>query len=137
MRKWFLSLAVMLIVTFACAPDAPATPTVIITGDMEVCWTAPIENVDGSLLTDLAGFWIYFATASDGHSNAKGYDILDETQTCQFLDGVFGMTDADVYIKMTAYDDAGNESAWSNEAMRTVGNTGEIPGSATGVITKP
>jgi hypothetical protein len=41
------------------APDAAAAPTA---GSAVVTWTRPVENIDGSPLTNLAGYVLYYGT---------------------------------------------------------------------------
>lgn len=42
-------------------PQPPTDPAY--TGDMLLSWAPPTKNADGSTLTDLAGFWIYYGTS--------------------------------------------------------------------------
>ena len=87
-------------------------------------WQAPTENVDGSLLTDLAGFEVYwdFQAFSVGDP-ARMVDIPDpEEDTLNQATGVLqipappGGGPVDIFFRMTAYNtgfipDAGTNCA--------------------------
>lgn len=107
-------------------------PTEVTAGDTQTCWTAPITNMDGSILTDGAGYYLYFAPTSDGQSDLQRYQVTDWSQTCVAFADMTTMTAADIYLKVTAYDTSNNESGWSNQAIRTIGNARDIPGSPSG-----
>ena len=90
-------------------------------------WEAPTENVDGSPLTDLAGFQAYWGTSPRDYNVGTQY-IADETATSTVLD----VPPGDYYVAMTAWDSDGNQSAYSNEVFRTVAGTPQpVPGAAT------
>ena len=84
---------------------------------LEACWVAPTENVDGSALTDLDAFRIYYGIASRDYTQLIHLD--DETLTCHS----WTTADGDYFIAMTALDVDGNESAYSNEVLKTEGTT--------------
>lgn len=72
-------------------------------GTIKLAWDAPTTNEDGSPLTDLAGYKIYYGIASpDEHSIDVG-NVTTYTLT--------GLTPGQTYIiAATAYDASGNES---------------------------
>lgn len=80
-------------------------------------WQAPTQNVDGSPLTDLDGYRMYFGLASRNYTDSV--PIPDETQTSISNVTVAlpfpGLGEHTVFVAMTAYDAEGNESAYSNE----------------------
>jgi hypothetical protein len=76
-------------------------------------WQAPTENVDGSALTDLAGFRIYYGSGSRDYSDMV--DVVDTSAVTETLNLISG----DYYVAMTALDQDGNESAYSNEVLKT------------------
>ncbi len=102
----------------------------------QIDWTAPTQNVDGSPLTDLAAYRIYIGTAPGAY--ATTFDILDPTAT-QAVDVPFslpGVQDGDqVFVAMTALDDDGNESVFSNEVLKTVSVVDDIAPNAPAIIT--
>jgi hypothetical protein len=76
-------------------------------------WVAPTENVDGSNLTDLAGYRIYWGSTSRNYTNMV--DVPDSQTASHTLD----LESGDYYVAMTALDLEGNESAYSNEVLKT------------------
>jgi hypothetical protein len=87
--------------------------SVAVIGPVELSWLAPEENVDGSTLTDLAGYRIYFGTSSRNYSDRV--DLLDPGATAHTLT----LASGDYYVAMTALDAEGNESGYSNEVVKT------------------
>lgn len=77
-------------------------------------WQAPTENVDGSPLTDLAGFKIYWGTQSRNY----GTPITINSPTTTQWESTTGP--GRFYFALTAFDVDGNESAYSNEVLKTI-----------------
>jgi hypothetical protein len=82
----------------------------------EMSWEAPTTNSDGTPLTQLAGYRIYYGTTSPlDKSTSLSIDV--GTDTSFTLSGL----DAGTYFfAATAYDAMGNESALSEEASKTI-----------------
>lgn len=76
---------------------------------VELAWDAPTENVDGTPLTDLAGFRVYQGDASGSYTVS--------TDVGNVLSHIVSGLDANryYYFAATAYDLDGNESAFSDE----------------------
>jgi hypothetical protein len=74
-----------------------------------LAWAPPTLNADGSPLTDLAGYIIYYGTASGTYD-----DTIDVGNVTTYtLTGLtLGQT---YYIATIAYDTSNNLSAFSNE----------------------
>ena len=87
--------------------------TVSVVSAVSLNWQAPTENVDGSSLTDLAGYRIYYGSGSRDYSDM--IDVTNASAVTETLDLVSG----DYYVAMTALDQDGNESAYSNEVLKT------------------
>lgn len=87
---------------------APPTPK-----SLTLAWEAPTRNADGSALTDLGGFRLYWGTAS------RRYDFMREvgSATETVLDSVLPGT---YYFAVTARDRSGNESGYSVEFVTVV-----------------
>jgi hypothetical protein len=82
--------------------------------DKVLSWQAPTQNVDGSPLTDLAGYKVYWGTQS--RSYGAPVVINDPAVTRWEADlppGVY-------YFALTAFDAAGSESGYSNEVIKTI-----------------
>ena len=76
-------------------------------------WTAPATNTDDSPLTDLAGYKVYYGTASRSYSQV----IIAGNSTAYTVANLAAGTT--YYFATTAYDASGNESAYSNEVSKT------------------
>lgn len=78
-------------------------------------WVAPTENVDGTVLTDLAGYNIYYGFGSNNYTQSLAG--VSQNSTSQTL-SIAGVEDgASVYVAMTAFDYDGNESTFSNQVI--------------------
>lgn len=85
--------------------------------DAKLTWTAPTQNVDGTPLTDLAGYKIYY-----GNSPTNLDNMIDLNNA--------GLTGSDVtnlaagvwHFAMTAYNAQGKESAKSATVSTTLGS---------------
>jgi len=78
------------------------------TGSATMDWAAPDTNTDGTQLTTLAGYKVYYGTASGVYSSvdvglAKSYTVTGLT------------TGQTYYFTVTAYDTAGDESDYAPE----------------------
>lgn len=109
MRKLFVTWAASILLIaglLACGmPGAPAS--------ISITFNAPTTNTDGSPLTDLAGFRVYWSTRprSDGYKYPNSVDIgLTTTYTITEL-----VRGAEYFITVTAYNARGVESGYSNE----------------------
>jgi len=87
--------------------------SISVVSPIEIQWTAPTENTDGTELSDLAGFRIYYGRVSGSYPEMV--EITQPQATTHTLD----LESGDHYLTMTAFDTEGNESAHSNEVMET------------------
>jgi len=96
------------------APSAPtlgsATPG---NAAVTISLTAPTTHTDGTPLTNLAGFKVYFGRSSGSYTNTV--DIGNSTSYT-----VTNLSPGSYYFAVTAYDTTGLESGYSNEASTTV-----------------
>jgi hypothetical protein len=81
-------------------------------GSVQLSWLAPSENVDGSSLTDLAGYRIYFGSSSRTYQDS--IVVNDKSATSHEFEAKSG----EYYVSMSAVDTEGNESAFSNEVLK-------------------
>ncbi len=89
--------------------------TQIGTGSTTLNWTAPTLNDDGTALTDLAGYKIYYGQSSGAYGNPIQID--NPSVTTYLVDGLVPST---YYFAATAFNTAGVESGFSNEAVKVV-----------------
>ncbi len=78
---------------------------------LKLCWINPVENVDGSTLTDLASINLY----KDGQlqvTYAADAPGSNQCVTFRLPEGVY-------QYRATAVDSEGNESAYSNQVEKT------------------
>jgi hypothetical protein len=92
--------------------------------DASLSWTPPTKNTDGTDLTDLAGFKVYYGPSSGNYPQVI---TIDDPMAVGWI--VTGLTDGTWYFVVTAFDDGlnedgspgpVNESAYSNEAIKGV-----------------
>jgi outer membrane lipoprotein-sorting protein len=83
-------------------------------GFATLSWDAPTTNADGTPLTDLAGYRIYYGTSSGNYSQNINVGNVTTYTVDNLTEG------ATYYFTATAYDAAGNESEYSNEDSKTI-----------------
>jgi len=91
------------------------TVTQISTGSVTLSWTPPQQNTDGSALTDLAGYRIYYGTASQNYNNTVR---IDNPGVSTYV--VENLSPDTYYFVATAVNSAGVESDFSGEAVKAV-----------------
>lgn len=93
--------------------NALATVTVEVL-DKTIRWQAPALNEDGSPVTDLAGYVVYWGEESRAYSGSHRIEAPAVTEwRADIARGVY-------YFAMTAFDAEGNESDYSNELLMTI-----------------
>ncbi|MFZ3137393.1 MAG: fibronectin type III domain-containing protein, partial [Thermodesulfovibrionales bacterium] len=104
-------------------------------GQAILSWEAPTTNEDGTSLTDLAGYKIYYGTTTGNYT--QNIDVGNVT-TYTFSN----LTNGSTYIFVaTAYNTARIESSYSNEVSKSIpsaqSNTLTVnrAGSGTGTVT--
>jgi hypothetical protein len=78
-------------------------------------WTPPIENEDGTALTDLDGYKIYWGTTPGNYPNSV--TISNEGITTYVVDN---LTPGTYEFVATSFNASGVESAYSNPATKVV-----------------
>ncbi len=94
----------------AVASSPPPT-----TGTATLSWTEPTHNTDGSPITGLAGYHIYYGTSESNLS--QRIDLTGATATTYVVQGLDPGT---YYFTVVAYNDAGIDSPDSNVAVKTI-----------------
>jgi hypothetical protein len=87
----------------------------VATNGVEVAWTPPTQNDDGSTLTDLSGYKIHYGTVSGDYTGSVSVDNAGITRYA-----VETLPKGKIYIAMTAVNAAGAESDFSKEVAVTV-----------------
>jgi hypothetical protein len=85
------------------------------TGAVTLSWAAPTLNADDSVLTDHAGYKVYYGMSSGNYPNVKtidGVGIVSDT--------VESLDQGTWYFAVTAFDESGNESQFSNEVSKNL-----------------
>ena len=96
-------------------PEFSITVSQVGLGSMSLSWTAPTENTDGSVLTDLAGYKLYYGRSAGRYDRSIRID--NPTVTSYLIDDLLPAT---YYVAATSFNAAGIESTFSNEAVKTV-----------------
>ena len=78
-------------------------------------WMPPTENNDGSTLTDLAGYKIYYGTSQGVYPNQVR---IDNPGLTNYI--VENLAPDTYYFVSTAFNNQGIESGYSNVAVKTV-----------------
>lgn len=84
-------------------------------GTAALSWTPPTRNTDNSVLTNLAGYRIYYGTSSS--SLTKSISISNPSVSSYVVDN---LSPATWYFAVKAYTSSGAESALSNKASKTI-----------------
>lgn len=108
---WLISIIISLLIllSFGCGGGGGSSTSYSST----LTWDPPTTNADGTPLTDLAGYKIYYGTSSGNYT--KVIDVGDVTTY-----KVEGLNPGTYYFTVTAYDISGNESGYSNEVSKTI-----------------
>lgn len=85
-------------------------------GNAEIAWTPPTTNTDGSVLTDLAGYNIYYGTSPTALTQTVRIANVGVTDYI-----LSGLTSGTWYFTVTAYTSAGAESMPSSVVSKTIG----------------
>lgn len=101
-------------------------------GPVTLTWTAPTENTDGTPLTDLAGFRIYYGSQPSGPYDQQTGDIGAAESSYQITLPAGGW-----YFVATAFNAAGVESEYSGEAFRLVADDTTVETVAVTVNPRP
>lgn len=100
--------------SFSIEVTAAATPPPV-TGSATLNWQPPTERTDGSALTNLQGYRIYYGNSPGNYSNTVN---VSNGLTSYVIENLSGGT---WYFVMTAVDSAGLESARTNPVSKTIG----------------
>ena len=85
------------------------------TGTAQLAWQPPTTNTNGTALTNLAGYHIYYGTNSSALANEV---VVSSPNTLSYL--VTNLGSGTWYFAITAYTNSGTESAKSNVGSKTI-----------------
>lgn len=102
MRK----LLVLLVLLAALVPSVHAV-------SLQLSWTAPTTNADGSPLTDLAGYYVHYGTSPGLYSTTVPVGLVTTYQVDGLTAGV------EYHFAVTAVDTSENVSTYSDEVSAT------------------
>ena len=112
----FLILYISLIIAiFAGCGGVPSidAPTSSATGSVSLAWDVPTTYVDGTPVTGLVGYKVYYGTASRTYTHIIDVGTVPSC-TVNFL------SHTTYYFAITAYDSSGIESDYSTELSKTI-----------------
>ena len=96
-------------------PDFTIIVNQISLGSATLSWTPPTQNTDGSGLTNLAGFKIYYGTSLGNYPNQ--ITIINPGITTYVVDNLSANT---WYFVSTSFNSSDMESDYSNVATKTI-----------------
>ena len=79
-----------------------------------ISWSVPTQNTDGSPLTDLTSFRLYYGQASGNYTSTV--EISDPTATSYVLE----LQPGTYYFSLTAFNAAGEQSDFSTEQIKVI-----------------
>ena len=85
------------------------------TGSAMLSWTAPTLNTDGSALTDLAGYKIYYGTSSRSYTQSI---TINNVGIVDYL--VENLPAGTWYFAISAFNSTGDESGKSGEVVKNI-----------------
>jgi len=97
------------------ALPAPTPDPVSPTGTMSVEWVAPTTSADGLKMADLAGYRIYYGTASGTYTNTIN---VPNPSTLNYT--ISGLPSNTYFVVVKAYDTSDNESSASVEVNKAI-----------------
>lgn len=96
-------------------PEYSITVSQVQLGSMTLSWTPPTQNTDGTVLTDLAGYRIYYGPSEGNYPNRV---IIDTAGLASYV--VENLVPDTYYVVATSVNAMGVESTYSNVAIKTV-----------------
>ena len=84
-------------------------PSIASPYSVTLSWYPPSTNADGTPLTDIKGYKVYYGTQSHDYDHKINVGNVTKYKVTNLAGGV------NYYFALTAYDRSGNESGYSNE----------------------
>jgi hypothetical protein len=86
-----------------------------VVGTATLAWAAPQANADGTALTDLAGFRVYYGTSHGVYSQSV---TISSPTTLRYT--IQNLSAGTYYMVVKAFDTSNIESAASTEVSKTI-----------------
>ena len=88
----------------------------------KLTWDPPTTNEDGTPLTDLAGYKLYYGPSSANYTGSIDVEDTTSVEIGAIVDVLYDSlpTTDTVCFAVTAYDTYGNESDYSNEVCENI-----------------
>jgi hypothetical protein len=99
----------------ASLPAFAITVNPIANGSITLNWSPPTQNTDGSSLSDIAGFNVYYGTAPNALSQ-----VMQFANPGQSSGTIANLAAGTWYLAVTVYTTAGDESAQTNQVTTTI-----------------
>jgi hypothetical protein len=99
----------------ASLPAFSITVTAVSTGSATLSWNPPTTNTDGSPLTNLAGYRVYWGPSIGSYTSSV---TLNNPGLASYV--VENLGPGTYYFVVTARNSAGGESQYSNVASKTI-----------------
>jgi hypothetical protein len=101
--------------TNSTAPESAASPPASADKSADVSWTAPTTNTNGSALTDLAGYTIYYGTSPGALTQTVN---VPSAGAIDYI--VQGLSQGTWYFAVAAYTNTGLQSSFSTVVSKTI-----------------
>jgi hypothetical protein len=96
-------------------PTFAVTVNAVATGSATLSWTPPTQNTDGSALTSLAGYRVYYGTSATALTSTIQ---LTNPGLTRYV--VSDLSAGTYYFAIAAYNSTGTESAMSNVGSKSI-----------------
>ncbi|UCH46147.1 MAG: fibronectin type III domain-containing protein [Nitrospiraceae bacterium] len=115
-RKCIVTTSIIFLLTFSYT-------SALYAGSIKLSWNPPTANMDGTTLSDLAGYKIYYGTESNVYLDSLNVGNVTSYRVKNLVSG------NTYYFTVTAYDRSGNESQYSNEVSLITSSSVKKPSS--------
>ena len=101
--------------TSSSAPATPSNAPAATSGSATLSWIPPTQNLDGSPITDLSGYHIYYGTNADALTSTI---TVNGGSSSTYT--VSGLSAGTYYFSVVAYNAEGVDSPESNLESKTI-----------------
>jgi len=105
-------IAIISMMLFGCGGDETSSGGATLES-VSISWAAPTTNEDGSVLTDLSAYRVYYGNTSGIYDYVVNTGLLTSCSIDSLASGMW-------YFAVKAVDSVGNESSFSNEVSKMI-----------------